>query len=45
VTKSSFDCNAIANARGVECVSGFCEVGWCMDGYVVSLSRDMCVRQ
>jgi len=41
----AFDCTAIANARGVECVSGFCEVRSCTEGYVVALSRDMCVRQ
>lgn len=41
----SFDCNSIPHARGVECVSGFCEVRSCMEGYVVVPTRDMCVRQ
>ena len=45
VTNCSFDCTAIPNARGVECVSGFCEVRSCAEGYVVGLSRDTCVRQ
>ncbi|KAI9508354.1 hypothetical protein F5148DRAFT_955812, partial [Russula earlei] len=37
------DCNGIANARSVACVSGYCEVQSCIAGYVASPSLDGCV--
>ncbi|KAI0003834.1 hypothetical protein BJV74DRAFT_764005, partial [Russula compacta] len=40
----AYDCNAIPNARAVECVSGYCEVHSCTEGYVVGPMRDACVR-
>jgi hypothetical protein len=40
---SSYDCNAIPYARGVECVFGSCKVHSCADGYVVAPPRDVCV--
>ncbi|KAI0287723.1 hypothetical protein BC826DRAFT_916706, partial [Russula brevipes] len=38
------DCNTIDHARGVECVSGHCEVRSCVEGYTVTPLRDGCVR-
>jgi len=40
---SAYDCNTIPNARGVECISGYCVVHSCMAGYTVALAGDGCV--
>ncbi len=40
---SSYDCNAIPHALGVECVFGSCKVRSCIEGYVVAPPRDVCV--
>ncbi|KAH9964167.1 hypothetical protein BC827DRAFT_1356695 [Russula dissimulans] len=40
---SAYDCNTIPNARGVECISGYCVVHSCMAGYTVALTGDGCV--